>query len=201
VDTDDAALVRRCLAGDETSCEALVTAHARMVGSVIWRATGDADAVDDLAQETFLRVFRALPHFDRRARLSTWIYTVAHHVAIDHLRKRGRNVDEATLVDDEGDNVLDRLPAEAVLDPEETLASRQLTGLVRAAVAMLPEKYRLPLVYIAIDGLDYDTVAKMLGAPVGTIKTLVFRGKQMLRKQLAPAMGKRTDRVGASDAV
>ena len=84
---DEGNLVRRCLAGDQEACADLVQGYARMVGTVIWRATGDHDAVEDLAQETFLRVFRGLPHFDARAKLSTWIYTIAHRVAIDHLRK------------------------------------------------------------------------------------------------------------------
>ncbi len=70
--------------GDQDACTALVEAYARMVGTVIWRATGDGNAVEDLAQETFLRVFRALPYFDARAKLSTWIYRIAHRVAIDH---------------------------------------------------------------------------------------------------------------------
>ena len=61
-----------------------------MVGTVIWRATGDHDVVEDLAQETFMRVFRGLPYFDRRAKLSTWIYTIAHRVAIDHRRQTAR---------------------------------------------------------------------------------------------------------------
>lgn len=178
-----------------------MNAHVRLVGSVIWRATGNADAVEDLAQETFLRVFRGLAYFDQRARLSTWVYTIAHHVAIDYLRKQGRATEEEADAHDDRDDPLHRLRAETALDPEEALASRRLGELLLVEVARLPEKYRLPVVYIAIDGLDYDTVAKMLGAPVGTVKTLVFRGKQMLRKRLAPAIGARADRVGASDAV
>ena len=76
-----------------------------MVGTVIWRATGDHDVVEDLAQETFLRVFRGLPYFDQRAKLSTWIYTIAHRVAIDHRRQTGRrsaDANEAALrIDDQ----------------------------------------------------------------------------------------------------
>ncbi|HET6957631.1 MAG TPA: sigma-70 family RNA polymerase sigma factor [Vicinamibacterales bacterium] len=87
---DERDLVESCLAGNQDACAALVDQYARMVGTVIWRATGDAGVVEDLAQETFLRVFKALPYFDARARLSTWIYTIAHRVAIDHLRTAGQ---------------------------------------------------------------------------------------------------------------
>ena len=100
MERDENDLVRRCLAGDQNACANLVEAYARMVGTVIWRATGDRQIVEDLAQETFLRVFRALIYFDRRARLSTWIYTIAHRVAIDHLRKARRWREEPLMLND-----------------------------------------------------------------------------------------------------
>ena len=86
----DAELVRRCLAGDQAACARLVSRHARMAGTVIWRAIRDRALVEDLCQETFLRAFRALAGFDGRARLSTWICSIAHRVAVDELRRQGR---------------------------------------------------------------------------------------------------------------
>ena len=201
VGSDDAGLIRRCLARDERACEALVSAHARMVGSIIWRACGDAAVVEDLAQETFLRVFRALPYFDGRARLSTWICTVAHRIVIDHLRKQGRTIEDADSVDVSGADILERLPADTTFDPERRLASQELTDIVRVELGRLPDKYRLPLVYVAIEDMDYATVAAMLGAPVGTVKSLVFRAKQMLRARVIAALRSPARKVGASDAV
>ncbi len=84
---DERELVRQCLDGNQDACASLVQEYAQMVGTVIWRATGDHASVEDLAQETFLRVFRGLRYFDARAKLSTWIYTIAHRVAVDHLRQ------------------------------------------------------------------------------------------------------------------
>src|SRR5215475_7399480 len=103
-DRDERALVRACLAGDQGACAALVAAYARMVGTVIWRATGQRDVIEDLTQETFLRTFKALQYFDSRARLSTWIYTIAHNVAIDYLRRTAHlDVDSLTWREDEAD--------------------------------------------------------------------------------------------------
>ena len=194
MERDERDLVQRCLAGDQDACTGLVEAYARMVGTVIWRATGDGNAVEDLAQETFLRIFRALPYFDARAKLSTWIYTIAHRVAIDHLRKAGRSLEEPlTVRDDDRDALLlDRLPASDVIDPEAAPAREEIDRLVRDGVAQLPEKYRLPLVYAAIDGLDYPTIASILGVPLGTVKTLVFRGKRMLKERIVAALEART---------
>lgn len=181
--TDDLHLVQLCRAGDQEACRALVEAYARMVGTVIWRATGDNGIIEDLAQETFLRVFRGLDYFDARARLSTWIYTIAHRVAIDHLRKAGRWHDEETPT--EIDEVRD-----TTANPEMELSKTETERLVHEGLAQLPERYRLAIVYTAIEELDYPTVAVMLDIPVGTLKTFVFRGKQMLKNYIVKAHGR-----------
>jgi RNA polymerase sigma-70 factor (ECF subfamily) len=185
---DDRSLVEQCLAGDEDACARLVEAHSRMVGTVIWRATGDQRIVEDLAQETFLRVFRGLSSFDRRARLSTWIYTIAHRIAIDHLRKAGRwkQVEFVVTTDDEA-GAIEQLPESPLSGPEAVLISDEQVRIVHDALARLPVKYRVPLVYAAIDGLDYPTIAAMLGVSVGAVKTLVFRARRMLKDGIADA--------------
>jgi len=158
-----------------------------MVGTVIWRATGDSAAVEDLAQETFLRVFRGLPYFTARAKLSTWIYTIAHRVAIDHLRKSGRDPERSDDVH------FEPLSSSLMVDPLSAAAREEMSRLVHDGLAQLPEKYRLPLVYAALDDLDYETIAAMLDVPVGTVKTLVFRGKRMLKDRIIAALAARTE--------
>ena len=185
---DDRALVARCLAGDQAACATLVETYVRMVGTVIWRTTGRLDEVDDLTQETFLRVFRALRYYDNRARLSTWIYTIAHRVTIDFLRRTAGTRKNLMLVaEPEAERLLETTVASDALDPEALLVQGQHDQLVRDALTDLPPKYRLPLVYAAIAGLDYATIGEMLRLPVGTVKTHVFRGKQLLKI----AIGKR----------
>jgi RNA polymerase sigma-70 factor, ECF subfamily len=168
--------LRRCAAGDPVASRELVDQYARMAGTIILRTLGRRDLVEDLLQETFLRVFRALPEFEGRARLSTWICTIAQRVAVDELRRRQRS--PILVGDEKRPEAID--PADVERD-----ADRDVTDeIVQKALAALPEKYRLPLLYAAIEGLDYDTIATMLGMPVGTVKTNVFRGKQMLRERL-----------------
>jgi RNA polymerase sigma-70 factor (ECF subfamily) len=197
VEHDDRALVQRCLAGDQAACAELVDGCARMVGTVIWRATRDGDSVEDLTQETVLRAFRALRDFAGRAKLSTWICTIAHRVAIDHLRKTGAWREEPPGTGDEPDELhaasVDKLAATTV-DPETAAARTELDRLVNDGLAQLPDKYRLPLVYAAIDGLDYSTIATMLGVPVGTVKTLVFRAKLRLKQHVGESLDARTAR-------
>lgn len=170
-----------------------------MAGTVIWRATGDHDVVEDLAQETFLRVFHGLPYFDARAKLSTWIYTIAHRVAIDHLRRAGRWREDMIESPEDPGASLERQPASGP-DPETALAREELDQLVRGELAQLPDKYRLPLVYAAIDALDYGTIAAMLGVRPGTVKTLVFRGKRLLKERIEAVLNQAAGREG-SDAI
>jgi RNA polymerase sigma-70 factor (ECF subfamily) len=189
VTDDDRALVARCLAGDQDACATLVETYVRMVGTVIWRATGQLQDVDDLTQETFLRVFRALRYYDNRARLSTWIYTMAHRVTIDFLRRTAGTRKNLMLVAEPGaERLLETMVPSEALDPEALVVQGQHGELVREALAELPPKYRLPLVYAAIAGLDYATIADMLRLPVGTVKTHVFRGKQLLKLAIVRRM-------------
>ena len=203
MDRDEQELVQRCRLGDQAACAALVETYARMVGTVVWRATGDSGAVEDLVQDVFLRVFRALSDFGGRAKLSTWIYTIAHRVAIDHRRQAGRWREEPGAVhDDNADpGYLDRWPTTQVADPEAFAIQEQVGDLVWNGLAQLPDKYRLPLVYTTIEGLDHATVAEILGVPRGTVKTLVFRAKQMLKKRIVDELEARPRSRRVSDAV
>lgn len=192
MDDKEWALVERVLSGDQEAAMRLVNTYSRMVGTVIWRATGDDGIVEDLAQETFLRVFRALGYFDSRGKLSTWIYTIANRVVIDHLRKASRRREES-LTGESGSDLADEMTAPESPDAEDMLAEKEIRSIVQKELAELPEAYRLSLVYTAIDGLDYQTVAAMLEIPVGTLKTNVFRGKKILKEKITHAMQGRSE--------
>lgn len=193
MDDNEQALVDEVLSGDQAAAARLVNDYARMVGTVIWRATGDDGVVEDLAQETFMRVFRALAYFDSRGKLSTWIYTIAHRVAIDHLRRNSRRR-EGLLADETESG---EMPAAGFVNPEAELAQKEMHDLVRREMERLPEMYRLALQYMAMEELDGRTVAAMMGIPPGTLKTYVFRGKKMLKEKILYAMQKRTERNGS----
>jgi len=199
VDHDERGLVRRCLDGNQDACASLVQEYAQMVGTVIWRATGDHASVEDLAQETFLRVFRGLRYFDARAKLSTWIYTIAHRVAIDHLRQVRLKAD-TTYVDPSSDVVsgFSRTAVAADSNPETAAARGELDRIVRAQLETLPEKYRLPLTYATLEELDYQTIGAMLKVKPGTVKTLVFRARQLLRERVELALGQRSEGTHAT---
>jgi RNA polymerase sigma-70 factor (ECF subfamily) len=188
VDPDERQLVRQCLENDQDACARLVETYAAMVGTVIWRATGNTDLIEDLAQETFFRVFRGLRYFDARSRLSTWIFTIAHRVAIDHLR-RVLKIDRAADVA----SGFSRTAVTPERNPEAAAADNELDAIVREQLHTLPEKYRLPLVYATLDQLDYQTIGAMLKVKPGTVKTLVFRGRQLLKGRVEAVLARRIE--------
>jgi len=199
VDHDEPELVRQCLQGNQDACGSLVQEYAQMVGTVIWRVTGDHGGVEDLAQETFLRVFRGLGCFDARSKLSTWIYTIAHCVAIDHLRQVRLKPDTTMMAhtSNEGSG-FSRTAVAPVCNPETAAAHEELDAIIREELQGLPEKYRLPLVYAVFDELDYQTIAAMLKVKPGTVKTLVFRGRQLLRARVEAVLDRRRERSHAT---
>src|SRR5262249_35085491 len=144
-------------------------------------------------QETFLRAFRALPLFAGEAKLSTWLCTIAHRVAIDHVRKAARRKESSLPETEEEQDALFERRGEPAPDPEALVSRDEAERIVRVHLEELPEKYRLPLVYAAIEGLDYATIGAMLNAPVGTVKTLVFRAKQRLKAKVAAALVQQVD--------
>lgn len=182
----DVAWLQRCASGDPAACRELVDRHSRLLGTIVLRALGRPDGVEDLVQEVFLKVFRALPEYEGRSKLSTWMCTIAHRVAMDELRRRQRqplvvaNADFEEPVDD--------------ADLERDFLQAERDARVRRALSTLPERYRLPLVYAAIDELDYDTIATMLSLPLGTVKTNIHRAKALLREQLATEFATQEDR-------
>ncbi len=178
---DERRLLDRCLAGNEDACAALVDGYARMAGTVIWRATGDQDLRGSRAGNLPSRLSRAAVLRPPREAVHVDLHDRAP--CGDRPSAKGRRWQEQSfaVAEDEPAAAVDLLPAPALVRPDTLLARSEDVRLVRAALARLPDKYRVPLVYAAIDELDYPTIADMLGVTVGAVKTLVFRGKRMLK--------------------
>ncbi|MEW5850740.1 MAG: sigma-70 family RNA polymerase sigma factor [Myxococcota bacterium] len=174
---DDLTLAR-ARRGDAGASRALVERYQRPVFALLHRMlpTASAALVEDLAQETFLKVFRALPEFrpDGPARLSTWILTVASRLAIDELRRRPH----PTVPLEEASHVVTERTA------DETTRRRLLARTVEGAVAALPAEYRVTFLLRTHHDLSYEEIAAALGVDVGTVKSRLSRAKAALRQAL-----------------
>jgi len=171
----DELTLARARAGDDAARAALVDRYQRRLYALVARLMATRpELIDDLAQESFLKVLRALPQFDPRgpARLSTWILTVATRTCLDVLKARRPATEE--------------IPASlaAPSNPEQETAQRQMGRRVQAAMARLPEEMRAVVILRAYHDLDYDEIAAALGLELGTVKSRLGRARVALRQAL-----------------
>jgi RNA polymerase sigma-70 factor, ECF subfamily len=181
----EAALVARCVAGDEDACTALVEEHQRMVFHLACNILGDQDEALDLSQEVFLNVFRTLDRFRGQSALRTWIYRIVVNQARNRQRWWRRRFRQAQVsleahVDTHGEPCATRDESA----PDKVLRQKEQAARVWDALAQLPFDQRTALVLREIDGLSYDEIGYSLGVAVGTVKSRLARARQLLRAEL-----------------
>src|SRR5689334_10807808 len=184
LDSGEAALIARCVRGDEAACADLVAAHQRTVFNLAFHLLGDRDEALDLSQEVFLRVFRTLARFRGQSALRTWIYRIVVNQARNRQRwwRRRRRADLVSL-DDHLRRCGDMEATSEVL-PDRLLASKETASRIWSAMERLPFDQRTALVLREIDGLRYEEIAFSLDVAVGTVKSRLTRARQALREEL-----------------
>ncbi len=176
----DAAVLTRCRAQDPVAFRAFVVRYQNMVFALLSRMLGHSAEVEDLAQETFMRAYRAFPTFelDGAAKASTWLLTIATRLALDSRRKK-----KLPLLDlDETDVAL---VAVAPGTPEQSLQHRQLGLALSRVAAALPDDQRAALLLCEVHGLSITEIASALLVPENTAKTRLFRAREKMREALA----------------
>lgn len=176
----DAAVLERCRAQDPMAFRAFVVRYERMVFALLSRMLGHGPEVEDLAQETFVRAYRAFPEFDLAgpAKPSTWLLTIATRLALDARKKK--RLDQTSLDDDSAHA---ELPGSGST-PEIALERRQLGRAIAAAAAALPDDQCAALVLAELHGLSIAEIAEALGVPDNTAKTRLFRAREKMREAL-----------------
>jgi RNA polymerase sigma-70 factor (ECF subfamily) len=168
----DEALVARAQRGDRDAFDELVRRHRSRVYAVVLRLTRDPSDAEDALQDTFLNAYRALHRFDRRARFSTWLYRIATNAALDVIGRRrlSRPLDDAGV-------------PEAVA-PGDPFAQAGQRRALEAALAALPEEFRVATLLCDVAGLGTGEAAEVLDLPEGTVKSRVFRSRALLARAL-----------------
>ncbi len=189
-DLDDE-LMERYRAGDEDAFTLLVRRHQQPLINFIARYINDRDSAEDLAQETFIRIFKAAQRYKPgQAHFKTWMYHIASNLCKNELRNRGRRnryrVDN--VVEGNGDSeqidLIENTPADASSQPEVALERKELHDAIQSAIAELPEQYRVPLVLRDLQGLSYDEISETLELRSGTTKSRINRARLMLKDKL-----------------
>ena len=193
----DNLLVERAQKGDARAFEMLVVRYRRRIERLIGRLTRDEALVQDLAQETFLRAWRALPQFRGESAFYTWLYRIAVNTARKTLAESRREpvLTESELAPRSDDDETFRPETEPISTetPEGVLASRQIAAAVNAAVDRLSDDLRQVLLR-EIEGLSYEEIAEIMECPVGTVRSRIFRAREAIAQRLRPLLDTRDGR-------
>jgi RNA polymerase sigma-70 factor (ECF subfamily) len=192
----DAQLVERTLAGDDHAFELLVVKYQRRIQRLIARMVRDTDLVEDIAQETFIRAYRALHQFRGEAQFYTWLYRIAVNTAKKALLdlKHDPMVTEAALRPDGEDDETFQPGREPIAEetPETLLAAREIAAAVQAALEALPEDLRQAVTLREIEGLSYEDIAAVMACPIGTVRSRIFRAREAISARVRPMLERQT---------
>lgn len=192
-------LVQRTLAGEQRAFELLVVRYQRRVQRLIGRMVRDTDLVEDIAQETFIRAYRALAQFRGDAQFYTWLYRIAVNTAKKQLLelKRDPLVYQSQMKSGEDDETSgnEHELNGGVADtetPEAVLASKEIAEAVNAAMEALPEELRNAITLREIEGLSYEEIALALDCPIGTVRSRIFRAREAISGRIKPLLDRQT---------
>lgn len=192
----DLQLVERANAGDQRAFELLVIKYQRRIERLIARMVRDTDQVQDIAQETFIRAYRALHQFRGEAQFYTWLYRIAVNTAKKALLDLKRNpvVTESAMRGQEDDDETYRLGHELTTEetPETALAAQEIAQAVNAAMEALPEELRQAVTLREIEGLSYEEIATAMECPIGTVRSRIFRAREAISARVRPLLENQT---------
>ena len=189
----DALLVERAKLGEMQAFEMLVVKYQRRIERLIGRFVRDTDLVADVAQETFIRAYRALPQFRGESAFYTWLYRIAVNTAKKTLAdlKRDPVVTESSLAaarQDEDETYRPEHELSHNETPEAVLASREIAATVNAAIEALPDDLRQAVLLREVEGLSYEEIASAMNCPIGTVRSRIFRAREAIATRLRPLL-------------
>lgn len=187
----DAMLVERTVAGDQKAFELLVIKYERRIQRLIGRMVRDVDLVEDIAQETFIRAYRALAQFRGEAQFYTWLYRIAVNTAKKALMELKRNptVSENSFKSDDDDETsLLGNELTSFETPESLLAGKEIAQMVNTAMDALPEELRQAITLREIEGLSYEEIAEAMNCPIGTVRSRIFRAREAISARIKPLL-------------
>jgi RNA polymerase sigma-70 factor (ECF subfamily) len=190
----DRQLVERVQSGDKQAFGLLVSKYQRKLYRLLARLVRDPGEVEDLAQETFIKAYRALGSFRGESAFYTWLYRIGINTAKNYLAAQGRRVPASTGLDSsemesfEGGERLHDLDT-----PERQLMTREIAQTVDEAMAALPAELREAIALRELEGLSYEDIANAMGCPIGTVRSRIFRAREAIAARLRPLLGTHTD--------
>ncbi|CAM4365296.1 RNA polymerase sigma factor RpoE [Bordetella tumbae] len=185
----DAELVARVQRGDKKAFDLLVLKYQRKILRLLGRMIRDPAEIEDVAQEAFIKAYRALPQFRGESAFYTWLYRIAVNTARNWLASAGRRPSAPNAIEtedgetfNETDNLTD------ISTPESMVASREIAETVNAVIEDLPEELRTAIVLREIEGMSYEDIAQSMDCPIGTVRSRIFRAREAIATRLRPLL-------------
>ncbi len=186
----DQQLVERAQRGDKHAFELLVLKYQRKLARLLSRFVRDPAEVEDVAQEAFIKAYRALPTFRGDSAFYTWLYRIAINTAKNYLVALGRRAPTSTGFDNEdAENFEDAEQLRDNATPETELLGKQIGETVNRAMDALPEDLRTAITLREIEGLSYEEIASAMSCPIGTVRSRIFRAREAIAAELRPLLG------------
>ncbi|HUH40572.1 MAG TPA: RNA polymerase sigma factor RpoE [Castellaniella sp.] len=190
----DLELVQRVQRGDRRAFDLLIIKYQRKIMRLLARMIHDPADVEDVAQEAFIKAYRALPQFRGDSAFYTWLYRIAINSARNWQAARHRRPNTVSILENEDGETFD--PVEGLSDhatPESVLASRQIGETVNAAIEALPEDLRAAIILREIEGMSYEDIATTMQCPIGTVRSRIFRAREAIAARLRPVLDHDTE--------
>jgi RNA polymerase sigma-70 factor (ECF subfamily) len=188
-------LVERVQRGDKRAFDLLVAKYQRKIFRLLSRLIRDTAEIEDVAQEAFVKAYRALPGFRGESAFYTWLYRIAINTAKNHLVAQGRRAPTQTETEiEDAENFDDAESLRTEDTPDRMLLSKQVAEAVNRAIERLPEDLRTAIVLRELEGLSYEEIAASMNCPIGTVRSRIFRAREAVAEELRPILETSPDR-------
>ena len=184
----DQLLVERVQAGDKRAFDLLVKKYQHKIIGLISRYIYDHHEAMDVAQEAFIKAYRALPNFRGESAFYTWLYRIAINTAKNHLVARGRRPPDTDVDAEEAQYFESDSDLRDIENPENALYKDELERVINQVLERLPEDLRVALTLREFEGLSYEEIAKVMDCPVGTVRSRIFRAREAIDNEIAPLL-------------
>lgn len=184
----DQDLVHRVQQGDKSAFDLLVIKYQHRIVHLVNRYVKDPSEAQDVAQDSFIKAYRALPDFRGDSAFYTWLYRIAINTAKNYLLARNRRFMDYELELDDAEHVENALQLRNLDTPENLLMNQQIMSVIQTAIDKLPEEMRIAITLREFEGMSYEEIAEAMDCPIGTVRSRIFRAREAIDEKLQPLL-------------